>query len=108
MLIRRLLVATFRNTFASVFQTYAVLNMETKRCVNCFVFSWPQLEERGGGQVQGSQPDAGAEKMKMCGKCKFVYYCSRQCQEEHWEKVTCSVKAYVLFCLCFPLNNTFW
>ena len=48
--------------------------MSAKRCVNCIAYSWPQSED-------------GAEEMKKCSKCKFVHYCSRQCQMEHWEKV---------------------
>ena len=46
----------------------------SKRCMNCHNYSWPQPEE-------------GAERVKRCSKCNVVYYCSTQCQEEHWHKV---------------------
>ena len=61
--------------------------MAVKKCENCEIFSWTQLEERG------------VEEMKKCGKCKFVNYCSKECQYEHWVKVGdgYSIQDLVLF-----------
>ena len=29
---------------------------------------------------------ASAVKFQMCGRCRSVYYCSKRCQERHWER----------------------
>jgi hypothetical protein len=41
--------------------------------------------ERGLRQCQRCQePDQGTEKFKCCSLCKVVFYCSKECQVEHW------------------------
>ena len=42
-------------------------------CANCFVFNWEQPEDRS--------------TLRNCGRCKVLQYCSKECQEEHWELV---------------------
>ena len=42
-------------------------------CANCFVFDWEQPEDRS--------------TLRNCGRCKLLKYCSKECQEEHWELV---------------------
>ena len=56
------------------FNLFTDLDVMSKKCMNCHNYSWPQPEE-------------GAERVKRCSKCNVVYYCSTQCQEEHWHKV---------------------
>ena len=43
------------------------------KCVNCENFDWEQPEDKS--------------TILKCSKCKMIYYCSKQCQQEHWEKV---------------------
>ena len=43
-------------------------------CANCKVFGW-------------DQPDLKRSPLKDCKGCNMIYYCSRECQEEHWRKV---------------------
>ena len=43
-------------------------------CANCLVFEW-------------DQPDLKRSPLKVCKGCNKIYYCSRECQEEHWRKV---------------------
>ena len=42
-------------------------------CVNCTIYGWAQLSDRS--------------KLLRCAKCKFISYCSKECQQEHWVKV---------------------
>ena len=41
-------------------------------CANCFVFHWKEVK-----------PDS----LQKCGRCKVLQYCSKECQEEHWDMV---------------------
>ena len=43
-------------------------------CANCELFGWDQLDPR-------SSP------LRRCTGCRKIYYCSKECQEEHWHKV---------------------
>ena len=43
-------------------------------CANCRVFAW-------------DQPDLKRSPLKVCRGCNRIFYCSRECQEEHWRKV---------------------
>ena len=43
-------------------------------CANCRVFGW-------------DQPDLKRSPLKVCKGCNKIFYCSRECQEEHWRKV---------------------
>jgi len=47
-------------------------NAEAKECVNCKVYGWKQ--------------PADTSDLKRCSQCKVVWYCSEQCQKEHWHK----------------------
>ena len=40
-------------------------------CTNCLVYNWKQKE----GKVT-----------LRCSGCKIFFYCSKECQEEHWRK----------------------
>ena len=40
-------------------------------CTNCEVYNWRQKE----GKIT-----------LRCGGCKIFFYCSKECQEEHWKK----------------------
>ena len=40
-------------------------------CANCDVYQWMQKEDK---------------ITLRCGGCKFFFYCSKECQEEHWKK----------------------
>ena len=33
------------------------------------------------------------KKLKVCSKCYTIYYCSKDCQKNHWNthKVTCNI-----------------
>ena len=44
-----------------------------KSCANCVNYSW-------------TQPDDGSSLLR-CAKCKFISYCSKECQKERWVKV---------------------
>jgi len=43
-----------------------------KGCVNCYFYNWKQ-EDRS--------------SLQWCAKCKLVFYCSKECQQEHWFNV---------------------
>ena len=43
-------------------------------CANCKLFGW-------------EQPDPRASPLKRCTGCWKIYYCSQECQEEHWKKL---------------------
>ena len=45
----------------------------SRACANCENYDW-------------SQP-ADLSKLLTCSKCKFISYCSKECQLEHWVKV---------------------
>ena len=40
-------------------------------CANCEVYQWKQQEDK---------------ITLRCGGCKIFFYCSKECQEEHWKK----------------------
>ena len=42
-------------------------------CYNCNIYRWDQ--------------PADQNTIKQCSKCRFISYCSKECQKEHWEKV---------------------
>ena len=44
-----------------------------KKCFNCLCYGWKQVED----------PD----RLKNCMKCKVAFYCSKECQQEHWVKL---------------------
>jgi len=46
---------------------------EEKVCDNCLIYGWKQPEDKS--------------VIRRCGRCKFVSYCSEECQREHWRKV---------------------
>jgi len=41
-----------------------------KECRNCKIFGWKQPDDRS--------------RLQRCTRCKLVWYCSKQCQKEHW------------------------
>jgi len=43
---------------------------EEKECHNCNTFGWKQLDDKSA--------------IKRCSKCQLFWYCSDQCQKEHW------------------------
>ena len=45
-----------------------------RSCANCKVFGWVQ-------------PDPSISPLKVCKGCRKISYCSKACQEEHWDKV---------------------
>ena len=45
-----------------------------KNCANCILFGW-------------EQPDPSSIPLKKCTGCQKIYYCSKECQDEHWKKV---------------------
>lgn len=45
-----------------------------KECPNCKIFGW-------------DQPDLRTSPLRRCTGCWKMYYCSKDCQEEHWRKV---------------------
>jgi len=42
-------------------------------CANCDIYDWEQLSD--------------TSKLLRCSRCKFISYCSSECQQEHWVKV---------------------
>ena len=44
------------------------------KCANCILFAW-------------KQPDPSASPLRRCTGCRKIWYCSKECQEEHWRKV---------------------
>jgi len=47
--------------------------MEYDFCANCSIYDWPQVSDKS--------------KLMRCSRCKFISYCSKECQQEHWVKV---------------------
>ena len=47
---------------------------DRSNCANCNLFGW-------------DQPDSRSSPLKRCTGCCRIYYCSKDCQEEHWRKV---------------------
>ena len=43
---------------------------EKKECTNCEIFRWKQPSDRS--------------TLKRCSGCQLFWYCSKQCQKEHW------------------------
>ena len=43
-------------------------------CANCKLFGW-------------EEPDPSISPLKVCTGCRKISYCSKACQEEHWNKV---------------------
>lgn len=39
------------------------------------------------------------EKMKLCSKCKYAYYCSQECQKEDWPKHKEKCKLYEIYAI---------
>ena len=50
-------------------------DMFNDSCANCNLFGWEQPDSRRG------------QTLKRCTGCRKIYYCSKDCQEEHWRKV---------------------
>ena len=42
-------------------------------CANCYIYRWKQPSDKS--------------SIKRCASCKYFYYCSLECQNEHWHKV---------------------
>ena len=69
---RKNFVFVFRNMASA--STASTENSFDRMCANCKVFGW-------------KQPDPGSRPLKRCTGCRKIYYCSKECQEEHWRKV---------------------
>ena len=50
-----------------------VLLIKHNPCENCACYGWDQPEDKA--------------SVLKCSRCKQAFYCSKQCQLEHWEKV---------------------
>lgn len=48
-----------------------ILNMNVEHCANC-------------NKTANEQPD---HRLSLCGRCKLVKYCSKECQITHWKKI---------------------
>ncbi len=44
------------------------------------------LEEQGGSLKYCANCNISAPNLKKCGRCKDIYYCSRECQVVNWTK----------------------
>ena len=49
------------------------MNEGGRTCANCENYAWTQPSD--------------LSKLLTCSKCKFISYCSKKCQLEHWVKV---------------------
>ena len=49
------------------------MSSEMKRCLNCCYYLWQKEEDSSTNQ--------------HCSRCKIAFYCSRECQLEHWQNV---------------------
>ena len=47
--------------------------MNIDQCANCLVHGWTEVEY--------------SSTLQRCKKCKFIKYCGRDCQTEHWLNV---------------------
>jgi len=55
-------------------------------CLNCRLYSWEQAKipsPVGPFYIQETSTDP----LQRCSKCKVAYYCDKDCQTEHWEKI---------------------
>jgi len=55
-------------------------------CLNCRLYSWEQSKvpsPDGPYYIKETSRDP----LQRCSKCKVAYYCDKDCQTEHWEKV---------------------
>ena len=50
------------------------LDLFANKCANCKAFKWKQV-------------DPTISPLKRCTGCYKIFYCSKECQEEHWHKV---------------------
>ena len=50
------------------------LDLFANKCANCKTFNWKQV-------------DPTISPLKRCTGCYKIFYCSKECQEEHWHKV---------------------
>lgn len=44
-------------------------------------------KENKNGMIQCEFCFAKGNNLSKCGNCKIMYYCSKECQKEHWKKV---------------------
>ena len=58
--------------------------LHAKTCANCKIFGWKQPDL---GTSPLKQPDMGTRPLKRCTGCRMLFYCSKECQAEHWRKV---------------------
>jgi len=61
------------------------LKMNNKWMTNFRVDRKPFKDLTGRVCVVCKKTDSNVTKLTQCGKCKFYYYCSKECQKLHWK-----------------------
>ena len=62
-----------------------------KQCFNCVYYRWGQPED--------------VLDIKQCGRCEKAFYCSKQCQQEHWHNIHKKHCKYLAKVRVFPKSK---
>ena len=62
-----------------------------KTCYNCLNYGWKQTDDKS--------------TIKQCNRCKLAFYCSKQCQKEHWHKLHKKQCKYLAEVKVLPLSK---